>query len=329
MSPKCNKISICICFLIFSFGLLVLAAYSLTSRNFVSYFFSYRSLRNATLTFGNSQVNLRDMTDMSSDSEEGTLNTPSLEAYLRALPGEEGQELRLSGLALYSKLTNACQPLVDISKSKFQGNKIALVALDELSLSPVCTLLGLVINAQNAGYSVLIFYVDSASFFTDDNGMQTNTKDKLLIPVLYATGSASTPSYTLEFADRGNVDLSVQPGDDLTLGMRKYLSNLYFWFLLGPVITLEWLRRKKKLCFMSGALQQDHEESAQVGDERSVRDLDEGGLRSEAQEPVANYDQEAEHYQTGGDEQPLIAVVNDPRFNLATRMKIRRQFFCS
>ena len=55
-------------------------------------------------------INLRDM----SDSEMGPLNTPSLEAYLRALPGEEGQELSLSGLALYSMLANACQPLVDI-----------------------------------------------------------------------------------------------------------------------------------------------------------------------------------------------------------------------
>jgi len=83
---------------------------------------------------------------------------------------------------------------------------------------------------------------------------------------------------------------------------------------LGPVITLEWLRRRKKLCFKSGALQQDHEESA-TGDERSVG---EGGLLSETQEPVANYDQETEHDQTGSEEQPLIVVVNDPRTNLMT-----------
>ena len=166
MSPKCLKISICVCFLIFSFGLLVLAAFSLGSRSSVTYFLndSDWSLRNPTLTFQDSAlVKLR---DMSSDSE-GTLNTPSLEAYLRALPGEEGQELSLSGLALYSKLTNACQPLVDISKSKFQGNKIALVSLDEV-LSPICTLLGLAINAQNAGYSVLIFYYARSSPWSSD-----------------------------------------------------------------------------------------------------------------------------------------------------------------
>ena len=253
-----------------------------------------------------------------SDSEMGKLNTPSLEAYLRTLPGEEGQELSLSGLALYSMLANACQPLVDISKSKFQGNKIALVRL--FALSPVCTLQGLAINAQNAGYSVLIFYyVGSAPWSSDDNGTQTDTEDKLLIPVLHAPYEDS-----LDHVDRRKVDIKMMniqtADDDLIINMRVYLSRLHYWFLLGPVITLEWLRRRKRLCFRSGALQQDHEES----DERSVRaDVDEGGLRSEAQEPVANYDQETEHYQTGGGEQPLTVVINDSQTNLVTRMRQR------
>ena len=316
MSPKCLKISICVCFLIFSFGLLVsvLAAFSLGARSFVTNFpnGSDRSLRNPTLTIpGFALVKLR---DMSSDSE-GTLNTPSLEAYPGASPGEEGQEL--SGLALYSKLANACQPLVDISKSKFQGNKIAVVSLDEVS--HICTLLGLAINAQNAGYSVLIFYyARSSPWSSDDNGMQTDTNDKLLIPVLNAAED-------LDYVDLRNVDINVhinvQTVDDQLANMSLYLSSLYYWFLLGPVITLEWLRRRKRLCFMSGALQQDHEENSILGDERNVRaDVDEGGLRSGAQEPVANYDQETEHFQTGGDEQPLIVVINDPGTDLVTRM---------
>ena len=318
MSPKCLKISICVCFLIFSFGLLVLTGSFLCSRSFVTYFphGSDRSLRNPTLTITRSAiVKLR---DMSSDSEMGTLNTPSLEAYLRALPGEEGQELRLSGLGLYSELTNACQPLVDISKSKFQGNKIALVSLDEV-LSPNCTLLGLATNAQDAGYSVLIFCVRSAPWHSDGNGMQTDPKDKLLIPVLYAAELED-----LNFLDRHNVDISVQTGDDRLINMSLYLSSLHYWFLLGPVITLEWLRRRKRLCFMSGALQQGHEENAISGDERNVRvEVDEGGLRSEAQEPVANYEEETEHFQTGGYEQPLIVVINDPGTDLVTRMRQR------
>ena len=185
-------------------------------------------------------------------------------------------------------------------------------------MSPVCTLLGLAINAQNAGYSVLIFfYVRASPWSSDDNGMQTDPKDKLLIPVLYATADVAT---TLRSADRRKVDINVPAVDDLA-NMRFYLSSLHYWFLLGPVITLEWLRRRKRLCFMSGTLQQDHEENAIFGDERSVRaDVDEGGLRSEALEPVANYDQETEHYQTGGDEQPLIVVINDPHTNRAMRM---------
>nr|XP_058942687.1 uncharacterized protein LOC131770965 [Pocillopora verrucosa] len=35
--------------------------------------------------------------------------------------------------------------------------------------------------------------------------------------------------------------------------MATYLEKLYFWFLLGPIITLEWLRRKKKLCWATTA----------------------------------------------------------------------------
>ena len=320
MSPKCIKSTICICFLVFSFGLLVLAAFSFNSRTFV---ISFPSGRNGpTLIFQDgysaraNQVNLHDMAVKSSDSVTETLKTPSLEEYLRALPGEEGQELRLRGLALYSELTNACQSLVDISKSKFQGNIIALVSLDEL-LSPACTLKGLAINAQNAGYSVLIFSVRSALWLTDDNGMQTDTKDKLLIPVLHATDDDP-----LNDADRSKVDIVHQTGSELA-NMRVYLSNLYVWFLLGPLITIECLRRKERRFFMSGILQQDHEESAIFGDERSVRNVDEGVLRSEEEESVANYDQEMEHYQTGEDEQPLIVVVNDPRFNLATRTRQR------
>ena len=307
MSPKCIKISTCVCFLAYSLGLLLLADNFVVSRFEVIYFPTLRDPGNLTLIFQDEyyerQVSLRDA------SSHGMLNTTPLEAYIRASPGVEGQELHLSGLAVYSKLANACQPLVDISSSKFQGNKIALISLDEF-LSPVCTLQDLAINAQNAGYSVLIFYCRPAPWFSDDNGTQTDSKDKLLIPVLQAALDS------LADADRKNVDISVLTADDLT-NMQRYLSNLHYWFVLGPVITLEWLRRRKKLCFISGAVQQDHEETA-IGDEQSVTNGDEGGLRVETQEPVVNYDLETEHDQTGGDEQPLIVVVNDPRTNLMT-----------
>ena len=51
--------------------------------------------------------------------------------------------------------------------------------------------------------------------------------------------------------------------------MAEYLKILYYWFLLGPIITLEWLRRKKKLCCVTIS-QQVHEESA-AGNEENVR----------------------------------------------------------
>ena len=320
MSPKCIKISTCVCFLVYSFGLLVLAATFVLLRSDIIDFPRGWGLRDATasLTFqvrgfnGDSHERVIDLRDMSTDqaslSSGGKLNTPSLEAYIRASPGVEGQELRLSGLAVYSKLANACQPLVDISKSKFQGIKIAVISLDEFA-SPICTLQDLAINSQNAGYSVLIFYCRPVHCFSEDTGTQTDT-NKLLIPVLNA-------SYLPYNVDRRNVDISVKTAYDPLSNMQSYLSNLHFWFLLGPVITLDWLIRKKKLCFMSGALPQDHEESA-IGNERSVRNGEEGGLRSETQEPVANYDLETEHDQTGGEEQPLIVVINDPRTNLMT-----------
>jgi len=249
MSPKCIKISTCVCFLVYSFGLLVLAAIFVVSRSDIIDFPSGWGLdATVSLTFqvrgSTGDERLIDLRDMSSDPASpysaGKLNTPSLEAYIRASPGVEGQELRLSGLAVYSKLANACQPLVDISKSKFQGNKIAVISLDEF-LSPVCTLQDLAINAQNAGYSVLIFYGHSANWSSYDRGTQTDTKDKLLIPVLYA------PLDSPDDADRRNVDISVKTADDPLTNMQRYLSSLHFWFLLGPAITLEWLRRKKKL----------------------------------------------------------------------------------
>ena len=56
--------------------------------------------------------------------------------------------------------------------------------------------------------------------------------------------------------------------DDLKT-MAIYLKRLYFWFLVGPVITLEWLRRKKILCCVTTTGQIDeesgNEEMVEVG----------------------------------------------------------------
>ena len=56
---------------------------------------------------------------------------PSLESFLQASKTDADQDLRLSGLAVVSRLANARQPLVDVSKSRIHVDKIALVTLKD------------------------------------------------------------------------------------------------------------------------------------------------------------------------------------------------------
>lgn len=109
MSHKCIKISGCACFFLFSGVLFFL---SQNSGDF--------SHHRATLTFSRPEAQC--------DFDE-TDCTPSLESFIRASQAVEGNELRLNGLAVFSKLANACQPLADVSKAKIQVNKIALISL--------------------------------------------------------------------------------------------------------------------------------------------------------------------------------------------------------
>ena len=58
--------------------------------------------------------------------------------------------------------------------------------------------------------------------------------------------------------------------------MRSYLDKLYFWFLVGPIITLEWLRRTKKFCWVSGG-QQLNNNGLTDDNEAEIRNMEEGG----------------------------------------------------
>ena len=58
---------------------------------------------------------------------------PSLESFLQASKTDADQDSRLSGLAVVSRLANACQPLVDVSKSRIHVDKIALVTLKDVT----------------------------------------------------------------------------------------------------------------------------------------------------------------------------------------------------
>ena len=72
----------------------------------------------------------------------------------------------------------------------------------------------------------------------------------------------------LKNADKTYVNIiqTKQRSDELN-HMAEYLKRLYYWFLFGPVITLEWLRRKKKLCCVTISQQVDEESAA--GNEES------------------------------------------------------------
>ena len=194
-------------------------------------------------------------------------NRPSLESFLQASKTDADQDLRLSGLAVVSRLANARQPLVDVSKSRI--HKIALITLKNDTAAFSCG--DLALNAQNAGYSV-VTYFGWGNCGPDGNVTKTHTQEGILIPIVFAENCANSsssgyyyPDFSdfLKAADKTVVNIigTEQRSDELN-HMAEYLKRLYFWFLLGPIITLELLRRKKKLCCATTPLQVDEESAA-------------------------------------------------------------------
>ena len=93
--------------------------------------------------------------------------------------------------------------------------------------------------------------------------------------------------------------------------MQSYLDRLYYWFLVGPIITLEWLRRTKKLCWMSGGQQLNNNDQTDEN-EAEIRTMEEGGNRTEG----SHLHSTIENYRDrDGEEQPLLTtqptVIND------------------
>ena len=245
-------------------------------------------------------------------SEISGLKSPSLGSFIQALTGDNDHELRLNGLAVYLNLTKACQPLQDVSKVKLQVHKVALVTLANQT---ACPLQVLAMNAQNAGYSVLIY-------FTNVTYQQTcaPTKDKLLIPVMNAGAEQCSylPGYApyeadagifdrtndfLAEVDRTNLEIRVHVlplhSDDLSQ-MQTYLNSLYYWFLVGPIITLEWLRRTKKLCWMSGCQlvdqsQAGRNETAVESEHRTRESRIKSQHPSDAEETIGNHQEREGH----------------------------------
>ena len=199
---------------------------------------------------------------------------PSLESFLQASKTDADQDLRLSSLAVVSRLANARQPLVDVSKSRIHVDKIALVTLkDDTAFS--CG--DLALNAQNAGYSV-VTYFGNGTCGPDGNVTKPHTQEEILIPIVFTRncGDSNTSGYysvnnndILNAADKTVVNIETEQGSDELSHMAEYLKRLYYWFLFGPIITLEWLRRKKKLCCVTISQQVDEESAA--GNEESER----------------------------------------------------------
>ena len=113
---------------------------------------------------------------------------PSLESFLQASKTEADQDLRLSGLAVVSRLANARQPLVDVSKSRIHVDKIALVTLKDDTAAFSCG--DLALNAQNAGYSVVTYFGDGHCG-PDGNVTKPHTREEILIPIVFAENCAN------------------------------------------------------------------------------------------------------------------------------------------
>ena len=242
------------------------------------------------------------------------LKSPTVESFIR----ETTKGNSLKGLAVYLNLTDACQALEEVSKIRTQVPKIALVNLVNES---TCTLQELAANVQNAGYSVLI-YLGSDAIAT-----VKNSKNKVLIPVASASKEHQIPG--LSDADGTYVDITVKPFDtDELMKMESYLKRLYFWFLIGPLITLEWMRRTRKFCWMSDSQDDQREaEERTTENESEIRTMEEGenGTEESRQLLPPNY-QGSSFSQRSCEEQPLLDVEYTRQPRRIGRVKSLKKF---
>ena len=251
----------------------------------------------ATLTLSPRGLNTAvhfELRDVAPDS------APSLETVIQLCQGSDGVHLR--GLAVYSNLTNGCEPIHDV-RSKIQVHKIALVTV--VNLKPPCTLQDLAVNAKKAGYFALILFGDNV--FT---GIQFT--QKVMIPVTLGTLVNSRPYIQQENvlieADLTEIVLSL-PGDTTDLSrMETYFEYLYCWLLVGPLITLVWLTRKRKLCWMSERRANENENDAETGPRTTEESRETAETEVLHQRPEET--SEIHDYSNGDDEQiiPLTSA---------------------
>ncbi|XP_068760293.1 uncharacterized protein [Montipora capricornis] len=251
---------------------------------------------------------------------------PSLQSFTEATT----TGFILNGLAVYSKLSNACQPLEDVRNAPNQVHKVALLNMTNNN-NTLCPLEKLTVNAQNAGYSVLIC-------FTEEGLDGFPSSYKLLIPILHATNEdcelvpkdsfpycqyCDTNSFLVS-NDRTNVEIRVPPRAQYSFELEKmksYLSRLYYWFLVGPIITLVWLRRTKKLCWMSGARQVGEGRAVGNGTHSEIRNMEEAANRNEESflNSVTEGTVENHHGTDDSEGQPLLITANNAEYTRQTQ----------
>ena len=253
------------------------------------------------------------------------LKSPSVKSFVRASTTGNSEK----SFAVYLNLTNACQTLDDVSKVNTQVPKIALVTLVNES---TCTLQELAGNVQNAGYSVLIYFAASHAMAIVKN----INKNKVLIPVAIED-LANQPPYYLDSATLSKADLTFVDISTDTYELRKmksYLKRLYFWFLIGPLITLEWMRRTRKFCWMSDSQDDQREaeerttENERNAVENEIRTMEEGenGTEESRQLLPPNY-QGSSVNQRSCEEQPLLDVEYTRQPRRIGRVKSLKKFF--
>ena len=251
------------------------------------------------------------------------LKYPSVESFIRASTTSNSVKC----LAVYLNLKNACQTLDDVSKVKAQVPKIALVTLVNES---TCTLQELAGNVQNAGYSVLIYFAASHAMATVKN----INKNKVLIPVAIEDPPSQWPywdSAKLSKADLTFVDISTDTYE-LTK-MKSYLKRLYFWFLIGPLITLEWMRRTRKFCWMSDSQDDQREaeerttENERNAVENEIRTMEEGENGTEESRQLLPLSYQGSFVsQSSCEKQPLLDVEYTRQPRRIGRVKSLKKF---
>ena len=181
--------------------------------------------------------------------------------------------------------------------------------------------------------------------FTDD--VLPWTKEEIsaynrLIPISFATSKdcklVSTnafpycqycdKNYFLASNDRTNVEIRVPPRTQHSFKMQKmkpYLNKLYYWFLVGPIITLVWLTRTKKFCWMSGARQVGEGHAVGNGTHSEMRNMEEAANSNEESFLNSVTEQTVENHHGTDDSkgQPLLIAANNAEYTRQTQGIVR------